>query len=98
LAKSKRKRAPVRRRRKSTPRNRAERKLRQPPKPHRRLRVYALDPSIGKKLDSIMVNETTLSVEWEEDLQHGPVGEYLEVVDVDPASDRIYDPVDLTTR
>jgi hypothetical protein len=28
-------------------------------------------------------------------LQPGPVGEYLEVVDVDPASNRLYDPVNL---
>jgi hypothetical protein len=42
------------------------RKLRNPPKPKRRLRVYALDPSIGKRLASIAVNETVLQVEWEE--------------------------------
>ena len=28
----------------------------------------------------------------------GPVGEYLEVVDVDPASDKVYDPVDLNEK
>ena len=28
-------------------------------------------------------------------MKPGPVGEYLEVVDVDPASDRFYEPVDL---
>src|SRR6266852_3653503 len=73
-------------------------KVREPPKPSRRLRIYALDPSVGKKLDSIDVNETTLSVPWPsatEPLRPGPVGEYLEVVDVDPASNRVYDPVDL---
>jgi len=72
-----------------------KRRIRKPPTPKRRLRVYALDPSVGKKLASIDVNETTLSVPWEEDLQPGPIGEYLEVVDVDPASDRVYEPVDL---
>ena len=76
-----------------------KRKVRKPPRPHRRLRVYALDPSVGKSLDSIAVNETTLSVPWDdkpsEPLRPGPVGEYLEVVDVDPASNKVYDPVDL---
>jgi hypothetical protein len=72
-----------------------KRRIRNPPTPKRRLRVYALDPSVGKKLDSIDVNETTLSVSWDENLQPGPVGEYLEVVDVDPASDRVYEPVNL---
>lgn len=65
------------------------------PSPPRRLRVYALDPSIAKSLDSVAINETVVYVPWEEGLLPGPVGEYLEVVDVDPASDRLYDPVDL---
>ena len=77
-----------------------KRKVRKPPRPSRRLRVYVLDPSVGKSLDSITVNETTLSVPWDdtpstiEPLRPGPVGEYLEVVDVDPASNKVYDPVD----
>jgi hypothetical protein len=73
----------------------SKRKLRNPPKPKRRLRAYALDPSIGKRLASIAVNETVLQVEWEEGLKPGPVGEYLEVVDVDPATNKVYEPVDL---
>ena len=32
---------------------------------------------------------------WERDLKPGPLGEYLEVVDVDPASNACYAPVDL---
>ena len=78
-----------------------KRKVQKPPRPSRRLRVYALDPSVGKSLDSITVNETTLSIPWDdkpstiEPLRPGPVGEYLEVVDVDPGSNKIYDPVDL---
>src|SRR5439155_288095 len=35
------------------------------------------------------------SIPWDDKLQPGPVGEYLEVIDVDPASNRLYDPVDL---
>src|SRR5262249_33656549 len=34
-------------------------------------------------------------VPWEAGLQPGPVGEYLEVIDVDPASQCCYAPVDL---
>ncbi|WP_257388154.1 S8 family serine peptidase [Tahibacter caeni] len=75
------------------------RELRKPPLPQRRLRVYALDPSIAKSLDFADVNETVLRLPWdhgsERPLQPGPVGEYLEVVDVDPASNKAYDPVDL---
>ncbi len=40
------------------------------------------------------INERTYSIPWEP-LAHGPVGEYLEVVDVDPASGCFYEPVDL---
>jgi hypothetical protein len=81
-----------------------KRKLRKPPMPRRRLRVYALDPSVAKSLESIAVNETTLSVRWDDTpeaaspLLPGPVGEYLEVIDVDPASNRVYEPVDLNDR
>jgi hypothetical protein len=81
------------------PRTQAKWKVRKPPPPRRRLRVYAIDPSVGKNLDSMAVNETTLSVPWDDTpstpLQRGPVGEYLEVVDIDPASKKLYDPVDL---
>jgi hypothetical protein len=41
------------------------------------------------------VNETTLALPWDGELERGPVGEYLEVIDIDPASGRLYDPVDL---
>jgi hypothetical protein len=81
-----------------------KRKTRKSYPPSRRLRVYALDPSIGKRLDSVAINTTTLTVPWDDEpltpeaLQKGPIGEYLEVIDVDPASDRIYDPVDLNNK
>jgi hypothetical protein len=80
------------------------RKVKPPPLPKRRLRVYALDPSVAKNFDSVMVNETILSVPWDDEpltpgpLRPGPVGEYLEVVDVDPASDRVYEPIDLNDK
>jgi hypothetical protein len=80
------------------------RKVRQPPTPARRLRIFSLDPSVGKRLDSVSVNTTTLSLPWDDlpetvdPLKPGPIGEYLEVIDVDPASDRVYDPVDLNAK
>ncbi|HEX8393542.1 MAG TPA: hypothetical protein VF665_14455 [Longimicrobium sp.] len=44
-----------------------------------------------------MLNEVVFKVRWEEDLGVGPVGEYLEVVDFDPASGCFYAPVDLNS-
>ena len=64
------------------------------PPPFRRLRGYAFDPSLSTTLDTVQINETTFPVPWEK-LTQGPVGEYLEVVDYDPASARFYEPVDL---
>jgi hypothetical protein len=68
-------------------------KLAQPTR--RRLRVYAYDPSLGTRLETLGINEAVVDVPWEEDLQAGPVGEYLEVIDVDPASQCSYAPVPL---
>ena len=60
----------------------------------RRLRVFALDPSLAGNLDSADLAMATIAVRYER-LKPGPVGDYLEVVDVDPASGRAYAPVDL---
>lgn len=60
----------------------------------RRLRGYAFDPSLSIKLETMGVNEVTFMVDWES-LEPGPIGEYLEVVDVDPPSGCFYEPVDL---
>jgi subtilisin family serine protease len=65
--------------------------LRNPP--HRRLRVYAVDPSLSTRLDTAGSNEVTLEIRWE-GLEKGPVGEYLAVDDVDAANKR-YKPVHL---
>ena len=65
------------------------------PPTYRRLRVYTLDPSLATKLDTALINQTVLKVPWETDLTPGPTGEYLEVMDFDPASDCFYAPVDL---
>lgn len=64
----------------------------------RRLRVYAYDPSLGTRLETLGINEAVVDVPWEDDLKPGPVGEYLEVIDVDPASQCCYAPVDLNHR
>lgn len=65
-----------------------------PAPPVRRLWVYARDPLLSLDMKSFDLNEVELPVRWE-DLTPGPVGEYLEVVDVDPPSGRAYYPVDL---
>jgi hypothetical protein len=71
------------------------------PPVERQLRVFAFDPSLGVKLDTLGINEVVLSIPWERDasgndlLTAGPAGEYLEVVDRDPASGCFYAPVDL---
>jgi hypothetical protein len=66
------------------------------PKPvSRRLRGYSFDPSLSVQLDTALINEALFKVRWEEGLQIGPVGEYLEIVDFDPATGCFYAPVDL---
>lgn len=70
---------------------------------YRRLRGYAFDPSLSSRLDTAVINETVYRVPWEEagppgtddGLSPGPVGEYLEIVDYDPASGLFYEPLDL---
>jgi hypothetical protein len=49
------------------------------------------------QLDTALFNETVFKVRWDESLKVGPVGEYLEVVDFDPASQCFYEPVDLNS-
>lgn len=78
--------------------------------PLRRLRVYALDPSLAKTLETAPINVSTLSVPWDDRsggdcrdpfvraLKPGPVGEYIEVVDIDPASGKVYEAVDLNEK
>jgi subtilisin family serine protease len=61
--------------------------------PYRRVRVYAVDPSLSARLDTAGINEVALKVRWEA-LEKGPVGEYIAVEDADPTKRR-YQPVDL---
>ena len=63
--------------------------------PVRRLRAYAFDPSLATRLKTSVVNTVTVDIPFEAGLTQGPVGEYLEVVDVDPATGCAYAPVDL---
>jgi len=65
-----------------------------PTPPYRKLRSYAFDPSLSTTLDAVEISEITLKLPWEK-LLPGPVGEYLEVIDVDPASKLCYEPVNL---
>jgi hypothetical protein len=64
----------------------------------RKLRIFAFDPGVSAQFDLAGIGEITISISWERDLQAGPVGEYLEVVDVDPASGVFYHPVDLNDQ
>ncbi len=69
-----------------------------PAPPYRCLRVYTYDPSVKTRLETALINETNLQIPWEPELKPGPVGEYLEVIDFDPASGCFYEPVDLNDR
>ena len=70
-----------------------------PAPPARRLRVYAFDPQTASRLGSINYAFATISLAWgtapEDELRRGPINDYVEVIDVDPASGQFYDPVDL---
>src|SRR5687768_14345465 len=66
--------------------------------PNRRLRAFSFDPSLSSRLDTRIVNERVYPVSWERELKPGPVGEYLEVMDYDPASQLWYEPVDLDDK
>jgi hypothetical protein len=66
-----------------------------PPRPaFRSLRGYSIDPSLTTRLETAPISEITFDVPWET-LEPGPIGEYLEVIDVDPASGCFYEPVNL---
>jgi hypothetical protein len=66
----------------------------------RRLRIFAFDPSLAQRTETAAIQEIVVRVPWERGpdggpLPVGPVGEYIEVVDVDPASNVVYPPVNL---
>jgi hypothetical protein len=61
----------------------------------RRLRIFSFDPALAARYDLAGVSGITIEIPWEKDLKPGPVGEYIEVIDIDPASNAAYAPVDL---
>ncbi len=73
-----------------------------PVPPFRKLRGYAIDPSLSTALLTSQVNELVYKVNWEElkprddgSRASWPSGEYLEIVDYDPATGVFYEPVNL---
>jgi hypothetical protein len=73
--------------------------------PNRKLRGYAFDPSLSLLLETAQVNNIVYKVEWEildthpqNKKQTVPAGEYIEIIDYDPATGVFYDPVDLNER
>jgi hypothetical protein len=61
---------------------------------YRYLRGYSLDPGFSTRLETAGINEVLYQVPFEE-LQPGPCGEYIEVIDCDPPSGCWYEPIDL---
>lgn len=74
--------------------DRRENRISRPDPQWRSLRGYAFDPGLSQQFQTARMNEIVFRVPWEK-LAPGPVGEYLEVIDYDPASECFYDPVDL---
>ncbi len=64
---------------------------------YRFLRGYVIDPGFSTRLDTAMINEVVYRIPFEH-VEPGPVGDYLEVIDFDPASDCWYEPVDLAAE
>ena len=72
-----------------------ENKANSPRPPNRRLRVYSFDPVLSRHIETYAINEVTVNLPWEDNLKAGPVDDYLEVVDYDPATQAFYAPIDL---
>ncbi|SDN26840.1 hypothetical protein [Pseudomonas jinjuensis] len=70
-----------------------------PPPAMRRLRVYAFDPQASTLLETAQISHATIEIpweaRWEDPVSPGPTNEYLEVIDIDPASGQFYPPLDL---
>src|SRR6476619_6622894 len=60
----------------------------------RSLNGYAIDPSLSQEMQTATISEIVFRIPWEK-LSPGPVGEYIEVIDFDPAAKCFYEPVDL---
>ncbi len=46
-------------------------------------------------METALINEVVFRTRWEDDLAPGPIGEYVEIIDHDPASNCFYPPIDL---
>jgi subtilisin family serine protease len=68
------------------------------PPEYRALRGYAFDPSLSASLATVAINEMTFQVRWEDALDPGPVGEYLEVIDYNSTERLQQPPVDLDNK
>ncbi|QDK17103.1 hypothetical protein ES815_01790 [Leclercia adecarboxylata] len=70
-----------------------------PKPPVRRLNVYAFDPQSSVELKTAVINNTVIELpwetRWEDQLETGPINDYLEVIDYDPSSGLFYTPTDL---
>lgn len=70
---------------------------------YRGLRIFSIDPSLERTLESYHINTTIVNIPWEvspnvpgkDGPDPGPVGEYLEVIDYDPVTGKYFKPVDL---
>ena len=69
-----------------------------PPPVKRRLRAFAFDPILSRNIETHDINEVTIKIPWDDDLKPGPIDDYLEVVDYDPATQAFYTPVDLNEK
>jgi len=69
-----------------------------PHPPYRRLRHFAFDPILSRRIETYGINEVITKLPWEDNLAPGPVDHYIEVVDYDPASQVFYIPIDLNDR
>jgi hypothetical protein len=58
--------------------------------PYRKLRGYAFDPVSSLNMETAEISHITYKVPWEDNLQKGPEGEYIKVIDRDPASNAVY--------
>jgi hypothetical protein len=50
------------------------------------LRIFSFDPALAARYDLVGMSGVTIEVPWEDDLKPGPIGEYVEVIDIDPGS------------
>jgi hypothetical protein len=64
--------------------------------------VFAFDPQASSRVDTAIINNAIIQLPWEkpweDPVEVGPVNEYLEVIDFDPASGCFYEPVDITHK